>query len=911
MGTALKYLRELLERIGLELDYKTATSLLVLLFLLILLPVGIFLIKNQNNFMPKAAGELIVLGDGGCIKLNKDKKKVVDCPTVPVRLNNPFFGGSPMPSSSTSASANPSPSQGSSASPSPTSSGTTVACATSVTNGQELLTAMNCYKKSGATAKITLPAGTIEVSEKISVPGNLTIAGAGINTSVIKMAANFTGDDALMANDSTNGQQNIVLRDFTLQGDSRRTGNSCCYGLKLQNIADSFVVNVAVKDFGIDGIYLGNRPNKAGAVRVRLTGCVVSGNGRNGITLADGSDNVIDHCQLSGNSTNELVSAIDLEPDRGNAVSNTHIFENSITNNRNNGISITQNPNDPGGLVMNNFVCNNTYGGNGGTDFDDKGFQTSTSGCTAGNLNPPTASIPSYFARLINSLVKNVSAQDSDDTFVDGEDNDSSDQFVTGSATPSGSLNPSPTASVTSGTLQYRLAESEASLAQAQWKQFAFVGNEKSVFEKLAGEFDVPTVKAQDSDDTFVDGEDNDSSDQFVNASATPSGSLNPGASSSSSVGGQFINTTFVLKDSKPGVKQIWVEFKHPNGTTRIGNVTFDLVDKTPQILGLACNLDVSKQSLKITVTGNYFGNEYGTVSTVSPDNKLEILGWSNNQVAGMLKSPNIPVNQGQKFKVKVVRADGFESGTAVCAVDKSLVSLGAKLFCREPGKFDATDVAVTILYNKDDNGSNSAPSKVEEKVTISKDGEIDNLKTQLQVGKNYAVSIKAPSSLRRTAVFTAMEGTTEILRPDGAPFILPIGDIAPKINVDGQINTLDRAELIRQWKVLGQGDGKLTGDFNRDTRVNSIDWACMQYDFGSSDEPLPVEVPGAASNTIHIGSSSDTLFIPVSSPTPAPSVIPSPSVSVSPSPSPLVSPSPSATPVSMILQSSKILLIS
>jgi hypothetical protein len=718
---------------------------------------------------------------------------------------------------------------------------------------------------------------------------------------------------------------------------------------------------------------------------------VVSGSGRNGITLADGSDNVIDHCQISGNSTNELVSAIDLEPDRGNAVSNTHIFDNSITNNRNNGISITQNPNDPGGLVMNNFVCNNTYGGNGGTDFDDKGFQTSTSGCTAGNLNPPTASLPSFFAKLINSFVKNVSAQDSDDSFVDGEDNDSSDQFVTGSATPSGSLNPSPAASVTSGTLQYRVAESQAGLAQASWQQFAFVTPDKneSYIGKMAGviknvsllniDFLVRDVdakvklaedsanttyvevdtggdadnggnsknrtggddkgnnnsggnsqqsqsnqsqsnsgtaanksatttsltQASDSDDTFVDGEDNDSSDQFVNASATPSGSLNPGASSSSSVGGQFINTTFVLKDSKPGVKQIWVEFKHPNGTTRVGNVTFDLVDKTPQILGLACNIDVSKQSLKITVTGNYFGNQYGTASTVSPDNKLEILGWSNNQVSGMLKNPNIPVDQGQKFKVKIVRADGFESGTAVCAVDKSLVSLGAKLFCREPGKFDATDVAVTILYNRDDNSANSAPAKVEEKVTISKDGEINNLKTQLQVGKNYAVSIKAPSSLRRTAVFTAMEGTTEILRPDGAPFILPIGDIAPKINVDGQINTLDRAELIRQWKILGQADAKLTGDFNRDTRVNSIDWACMQYDFGSSDEPLPVEIPGSASNTIHIGSSSDTLFIPVSSATPVPSLRPSPSVNPSPSPSP------SASPISMILQSNKILLIS
>ena len=91
MGTALNFLREILEKIGLELDRKTATSLLVLLLLLILLPIGIFLSRSNVNFFPRAAGELIQLNEGGCIKLDKNKKKVVDCATVPLKLVNPFF----------------------------------------------------------------------------------------------------------------------------------------------------------------------------------------------------------------------------------------------------------------------------------------------------------------------------------------------------------------------------------------------------------------------------------------------------------------------------------------------------------------------------------------------------------------------------------------------------------------------------------------------------------------------------------------------------------------------------------------------------------------------------------------------------------------------------------------------------
>ncbi|MBI2334933.1 hypothetical protein HYU96_04000, partial [Candidatus Daviesbacteria bacterium] len=90
----------------------------------------------------------------------------------------------------------------------------------------------------------------------------------------------------------------------------------------------------------------------------------------------------------------------------------------------------------------------------------------------------------------------------------------------------------------------------------------------------------------------------------------------------------------------------------------------------------------------------------------------------------------------------------------------------------------------------------------------------------------------------------------------------------------DGKINSLDKAELNRQW-IAGQSASGRSGDFNRDGRVNSIDWACMRFDFGQEDASEPA--PG----------------LPAASPSPSPAVSPSPSSS----PVTILLPSPSPSP--------------
>ncbi|HLC87889.1 MAG TPA: glycosyl hydrolase family 28-related protein [Patescibacteria group bacterium] len=1132
----MKRLRDFLAYRGLKLDNKSTTSLLVLLAILFSLPVGIYLVRQNLSFLPKAAGELIQLGEGGCIKVDKDKKKVVDCPLVPLKLTNPFFNINTVTATSSA-----SPSQNGSLQPSPTvaaSTGTGTPKNVNVKSfNNNVQQALDSIKTSGGS--VYLPAGTYTITEKVRLYSNTTLFGDGMGASIIKFADNVSVDD-MMANDTTSGQSNIVVRDLTLQGPDIPRILDKGHGLKLENLDNAYIINVEVNDVMMDGIYLGYK-NKDGAPKgvtnLRISGCRVNRSQRQQIGLIMGSNVVIDGCSIDGTNKHgqQVYVGIDLEPDDATTpVSNSYIIGNTVSN-TNIGIALNGSAGESknAATVHDNKVCGNNVNAISIPIADSgQNNQISSGSCEIpGNL----ATLPSAPAKpaaqrdsLWASLVKTVSAQDSDDVFIDGEDSDSQDQFVNDGTGESDSNDNFGTGNPGSDKLLYRLSETQAGLNNAQWKEFAmgpsalnyaespgkltlFFSWVNSVISKITGsvsaqeqncakegpadpsltqnpvaeeagqlgalkcneekenigagikkqitvqtagqntQFNASTItnrqqsvyengyvihfwwsdghESWDFKDkigvlkkntgfikrnnfqkktgdqqfnngyvitTFADktieynkftgtgesikyipaesfalyneaytgGAPNEApaiaaqvfgsgSAQVVQSQTTNIGNNNNGGNSGSgsntgggggsnggsntggsgtggsgtagtgtggagtgangttsgplpqssgtpsfSIGPQFINTTFQLADIKPGTKQIWVQFLHPDGTTRVDNVTFDLVERTPQILGLACNLDISKENLKITIEGEHFGNEVGTIETTAPSKlKAEVLGWNDKQTVGFLKKPNIPINEGTRFKIKVIRPDGFESGEAVCAVDKSLVSLGARIFCREPGKFDAKDVAVNLIYNPEDPSNPKKLNKVEEKVTIGADGEIANLKTKLQVDKNYAIAIKAPNSLRRTAVFTAQEGTTEILRPDGAPFILPVGDIAPPVSPDGRINTLDRSELIRQWRILGQtntNDNRLTGDFNRDGRVNSIDWACMNYDFGQEDEPVPTSVPQPASGSLRIGGGQATLTIPTSNTSTtssnsssSPSSTPKPSGSILPQPSP------------------------
>lgn len=291
------------------------------------------------------------------------------------------------------------------------------------------------------------------------------------------------------------------------------------------------------------------------------------------------------------------------------------------------------------------------------------------------------------------------------------------------------------------------------------------------------------------------------------------------------------MSENFSLGDENPGAKQVWVEFKD-NGTGEIRKEHINLkMVRLPKIVRAECTLDINRQDLKVTIFGSDFGDNPGKLK--SGQTELDVLGWKNNQVAGILRKPGITGDDGKAFQFSLTRSDNVLLTEPIrCRVDTSMIALGARIFCRAPGKFDVPNVKI-ILTDQNNNRS-------EETVTISQDGTISGLKTKLQTGRPYAITIKAPNSLRTNALFTAGSGTTFVSTEDGSPFILPIGDISPVILQDGKINTLDRSEIIRQWTILGNAGGNRTGDFNKDSKVNSIDWACMRYDFNKEDESLP-----------------------------------------------------------------------
>ncbi|MFN0074268.1 MAG: glycosyl hydrolase family 28-related protein [Chloroflexota bacterium] len=207
---------------------------------------------------------------------------------------------------------------------------------------------------------VYVPAGTHQVTAKVRVYSNVTVFGAGMDQTIIRFAPGIQVDH-LMSNSSLSaGNTNIVIRDLTLAGNGE-TRSGCCFGLRLVNVRNSYVINVAADNHSLDGFYLGyNQSN--GAVNNRLSGCRARSNGRNGIALTHGTGNAIDHCRVENNNTREQVAGIDLEPDNALTVSGNRIVGNMATG-QNVGIQLYAF--DRSLVTMsNNAVCTNTATGN-------------------------------------------------------------------------------------------------------------------------------------------------------------------------------------------------------------------------------------------------------------------------------------------------------------------------------------------------------------------------------------------------------------------------------------------------------------------------------------------------------------------------------------------------------------------
>jgi parallel beta-helix repeat protein len=220
---------------------------------------------------------------------------------------------------------------------------------------------------------VLVPAGVFDILEKIRLPSNVELRGAGIDRTILVLADGVR--DHLISNaDLVGGNTNIIIRDLQLQGNragqrrwifgGRLVGGGSTdvwsFGVRLVNVTDSLVMNVEASDFAKDGFYFGYNGYN-GVYRTRLIGCRARDNGRNGIALTHGSFNLIEGCAVHNNNRTEPVGGIQLEPDDGLEVSHNVVLGNHVTNNYTGIALYTAKPHWRGlTTLIHNAVCYNT-----------------------------------------------------------------------------------------------------------------------------------------------------------------------------------------------------------------------------------------------------------------------------------------------------------------------------------------------------------------------------------------------------------------------------------------------------------------------------------------------------------------------------------------------------------------------
>jgi hypothetical protein len=293
---------------------------------------------------------------------------------------------------------------------------------------------------------------------------------------------------------------------------------------------------------------------------------------------------------------------------------------------------------------------------------------------------------------------------------------------------------------------------------------------------------------------------------------------------------------SYQFTDKTPGIRQVWVQFIAADDTsTRPHRQTvfsqIELVGPDPVITGCSIN-NLGSGNTEFVIKGTNFGSGNGSIK--SDATNLTVTRWTDTEVkATWGAAPSV-----NSFPVTLTRSDSQAVNSFCSGI--SQIYLGAQLFCRQPQKFDAAGVEIAIAEGV------AGGKKFTETVTLDKNGIIQGLKTQLEVGKPYKLSIKVPKSVRRSFEFIAQAGTTtlgRVVNNQIRPLLLPVGNIFPLGNDDGAINTGDYSQMIREW-VIDVDKPNRAADFNQDNRVNSGDWACMRRDFGAQDEPEVVPGP-------------------------------------------------------------------
>lgn len=343
----------------------------------------------------------------------------------------------------------------------------------------------------------------------------------------------------------------------------------------------------------------------------------------------------------------------------------------------------------------------------------------------------------------------------------------------------------------------------------------------------------------------------------------------------------------YTLKDKTPGVKQFHVKFIGLEGTaTKVGptitrNITFN---PPPGISEVECTHASSGEQTLITISGSSFGAQgKGKVKVGNLDARID--SWSG--VDNIIKGGVDQRLQGTQ-KIEVTLNDGRVAEGA-CVINTTTAVFKAALQCKQAGTFSASNVDIKVFESISLTTEDTKPDPIlSQKISLDKDGNPQGFAPKFEKNKKYQLIIKVPGTLARRIDFETKKGTANL--NGGNAIILPQGDIAPSNSIDGKINAFDKSELIRQWSLIT--DVVRSGDLNGDSRINSIDYACMRQNINKSDEEF-------SPPTVKESPSPTPTPSPAGSPTPTPSATPTPTASPSTSPSPTASPTASPSPTS------------
>src|SRR4051812_11459823 len=181
---------------------------------------------------------------------------------------------------------------------------------------------------------------TMDGSARYRVDGTLIVRNKngividGNGASIVSSDPDRTGSIVLV-----DGGSHIVLRQLQIQGPHPNGGTSsdayspkreAQHGVQFQSATDVELDGMHISDVFGDFVYLGrtaNHPSSAGTSRAWIHDSTFERNGRQGISLTDAQDVVIERNHIR----NTRRATIDLEPNAdADTVDNVHILNNSV-----------------------------------------------------------------------------------------------------------------------------------------------------------------------------------------------------------------------------------------------------------------------------------------------------------------------------------------------------------------------------------------------------------------------------------------------------------------------------------------------------------------------------------------------------------------------------------------------------